>query len=109
MQLDVKTGQTVVADVQGHSAINGAPIPTGSVVHFTSNDEAVATVPADLTTTVDGDVLDVPITIVAAGATDIHVTVTAPDGSVFEDTAQLTVGEPIPGLLRVALTLRTVP
>jgi len=108
MQLDAKLGQVIVADVVGHSALNGAQIPDGSIATFTSNDPAVATVTPAPTTITGGFLFSLPITILALGATDIHVSVATPDGSVFEDTAQLTVSEPVPGLVRVELVLRVV-
>jgi len=36
------------------------------------------------------------------------VSVTTPDGTIFEDTASIVVGQPVPGLVRVELVLRTL-
>ena len=107
--LTVKLGATVNALLEGHSALNGAVIPEGATVQFTSNDEAVATVPDHADVPVGGTgSLVIPVTVLGIGSTDIHVTVTTLDG-VFEDTATLVVEPlPVPGLARVTLTLQEV-
>ena len=106
--LTVKLGASVTAEVRGHSALNGAVIPDGAFVEFSSNDPTVATVPATGAVPPGGaGSIAVPVTVLALGSTDIHVKVTTPDG-VFEDTATLIVEPlPVPGLARVELILRT--
>ena len=106
MALTVTLGATVTATIDGHSATNGAPFPTGSKVALTSNDATVATVPDSVPDTVDGQAtLSVPVTVLASGSTDITATVTAPDGTPFTDTQQLVVAPAVPGLTHITLTL----
>ena len=106
MALTVTLGATVTATIDGHSATNGAPFPTGSKVTLASNDPTVATVPDTIPDTVEGmATVAVPVTVLASGSTDIHATVTAPDGTVFEDTQQLVVAPAVPGLTHITLTL----
>lgn len=106
MQLTVTVGASVNAVLDGHSAVNGANIPEGSTVAFTSNDPTVATVPASADVPAGGtQEIMVPVTVLASGSTDITATVTAPDGSVFTDTASLIVTPAVPGLTHVTLTL----
>ena len=110
MVLNCMLGDTVLADIIGHSAVNGANIPDGSTISLSSNDTTVATVPDSVPVPPGGapSITDIPVTVVAVGSADIHLTVTAPDGSVFEDTASIIVGQPVPGLVRVELNLRTL-
>lgn len=106
MLLEVKLGTAVNVVIDGHSALNGAVIPEGSTVAITSNDPTVAIV-ADVTVPAGGaSQLVTACTLLAVGATDIHVVVTTPDGSIFEDTASLLVDPAaIPGLARISVTL----
>ena len=106
MALTVTIGATVTGTVDGHSAVNGAPFPTGSTVALVSNDPTVATVPSGLPNTTEGQTsIAVPITVLASGSTDITATVTAPDGTPFTDTQQLIVTPAVPGLTHITLTL----
>lgn len=105
MQLTVTLGATVQAVIDGHSANNGAPIPTGSHVVLASNDPSVATVPDVPDLAADQSEISVPVTVLASGSTDITVTVTTPDGTPFTDTATLIVAPAVPGLTHVTLTL----
>lgn len=106
MQLTIVLGATVTAQLDGHSAVNGALIPEGSTVAATSNDEAVATIAPFVIPAGGAQTVTSAVTVLAVGSTDFHVTVTTPDGSVFEDTATLIVGPvPVPGLTHVTLTL----
>lgn len=107
MNLTVVLGTPVSAQLIGHSAVNGANIPDGATVTAVSNDTTVATVPTTVSVPAGGaPSLVFDVTVLGPGATDIHVTVSTPDG-VFEDTATLVVTPlPIPGLVRVELTLQ---
>lgn len=107
MNLTVVLGTPVTAQLIGHSAVNGANLPEGATVSVVSNDTTVATVPATVPVPSGGaPALLFDVTVLGAGATDIHVTVTTPEG-VFEDTATLVVTPlPLPGLVRVELTLQ---
>jgi hypothetical protein len=107
MNLTVVLGTSVNLAVLGHSAVNGANIPEDATVALTSNDPSVATVPATLPVPPGGSQqLTTTVTVLAAGSTDIHGTVTLADGSVFEDTATLLVTPlPVPGLVRIELVL----
>ena len=107
MDLNIILGQNVEAVIDAHSTINGSIIPDTATVELTSNDPTVATVSATVPVPPGGtDQIVLDVTVLAVGATDIHVKVTTTDG-VFEDTATLTVAPtPIPGLARVSLTLR---
>lgn len=110
MVLDIILGAQVNLEIEGHSALNGAVLPEGATVAVASNDPAVATVDPIVIPAGGAQKLTAPVTILATGATDIHVTVTTPDGNVYEDTATLTVGEaPVPGLARIAVSLVEVP
>jgi len=110
MVLNCMLGDTVLADIIGHRAVNGATIPEGSNVSLSSNDTSVATVPDTVAVPPGGapSLTDIPVTILAVGSADIHVSVTTPDGTIFEDTASIVVGQPVPGLVRVELVLRTL-
>lgn len=110
MVLTVVIGSTVVLDILGHSASNGAPLGADSAIALTSNAPEVATVPATVPGTGETSITDVPVTIVGTGSTDISVSVTPKDGSgPFTDTATLLVTPlPVPGLARVELVLRQV-
>lgn len=112
MTLNINLGDTVVAQVDGHSASNGALIPDGSTVALASNDPTIATVPATVPVPAGGaqSIPGIPVTVVAtvAGSTDITCDVTAPDGSVFHDSATLIVAIPAPGLVSITLTLSKV-
>lgn len=103
--LIVKVGATVIYRLQGHSNINGAVIPEGSVAALLSNAPEVATVPASVTFSAASETLDVPVTILAAGATDIFHDLVAPDGSHYQGGDTLIVEVVIPGLLSVSGTL----
>jgi hypothetical protein len=107
MQLNVNTGDTVVAQLDGHSASNGAPIPENSTIAMSSNDPAVATVPATVTVPAGGAVTigQIPVTILAAGSTDITHNTTTPDGTQYTASATLVVTQVVPGLLSISLTL----
>ena len=108
MSLTVILGATVDALLEGHSAINGAPIPEGATIALTSNDPLVATVPATVPVPTGGaQSFVIPVTVLAVGSTDFHVMVTDADGT-FEATATLLVTPlPSPGLVSVTLTLRS--
>ena len=109
MVLTVPLGATVVLDILGHSAVNGAPLGVDSVITLVSNAPEVATVPASVPGTADTQILGVPVTIVAAGSADINVKVSPKDNSgPFEDTATLVVTPTVPGLVSVQLILRQV-
>ena len=106
MQLTVVLGATVTVTLDGHSATNGAPFPDGSNIAYTSNDPTVATVPASAGPTAGSQSsISVPATVLASGSTDITATLTAPDGTVFTDTATLIVTPVVAGLTHVVLTL----
>jgi len=107
--LDVKLGAVVNLVVTGHSALNGKEIPAGSTVALTSNNPAVATLPATVDISSDAPMLVIPTTIVGVGTTDGHVTLTTPDAVVYEATATLTV-EPLPepGLVRITAEFHEV-
>jgi|SRR5215468_4813077 len=111
MDLSVPVGAVVVLDIFGHSAVNGAPIPEGTTIAITSNDTTVATVPDSVTVPPGGaeSLTNIPVTLMGEpGSTDIHVVATAPDGTIFEDTATLVVSTPVPGLVRIEAVLRAV-
>lgn len=104
METDVLIGDKVTLAIDGHSANNGAPIPEGSTVSITNNDPTVATFDTSVAVPPGGaQHLELPVTILAKGSTDAHVTVTTPDGSVFEGTATLVVAEPVPGLASISV------
>jgi hypothetical protein len=105
MTLTIQLGATVTAVIDGHSAINGAPIPAGAKITLTSNDPTVATVPAVPDLTVDTPSLSVPVTVLAVGSTDISCHVDAGNAGVFDATASLIVGAVVAGLTHIALTL----
>ena len=110
MVLTVVIGSTVVLDILGHSANNGAPLKADSVIALTSNAPEVATVAANVPSTDNTSITDIPITIGGTGSTDISVEVRPADGSgPFVDTATLLV-TPLPqqGLVRVEIVLRQV-
>lgn len=108
MQLTVVIGSTVVLDILGHSANNGAPLGADSAIALSSNAPEVATVSATVPGSDQTSITDVPVTIVGTGSTDIQVNVTPKDGSgPFSDIATLLVTPlPVPGLARVELVLR---
>lgn len=109
MELDVNTGDTVVARLEGHSQDDGAAIPEGSKVSMSSNDTSVATVPDTADVPPGGaQVIDVPVTVLAAGSTDITHNTTTPDGTMYTASAVLVVTEKVPGLLSISLTLMKV-
>lgn len=96
MQLTVVIGSTVVLDILGHSASNGAPIPADAAVALTSNAPEVATVPATATPDGSNQITGVPVTIVGSGSTDIQATVSPKDSTgPFTDVATLLV-TPLP-------------
>ncbi len=108
MNLTVLFGETVEGDIRAFTALDLPHlIPEGATVALTSNEVAVATVPATVPVPVGGAAdLTFDVTILAPGSTDIHVVLTTPDGT-FEDTATLTVTPaPEPGIAKVTLTLR---
>jgi len=106
MVLEVKLGTAVNAIIDGHSSVNGATIPDSSSISMTSNDPTVALVTAPTLPPGGAQQLVASVTVLAVGSTDIHVTVTTPDGSVFEATATLIVDPaPEPGLALITLTL----
>jgi len=109
MQLVVPLGSTVTAVLDGHSAVDGANFPDGSKLAVSSNDPAMATVPADGGGIPPGGAsseVSFPVTVVGPGSTDLQATVTDPQGNPFTDTATLIVSPPIPpGLTHVVLTL----
>jgi len=105
MQLTVTVGATVNAVIDGHSATNGASIPSGSKIAIVSNDPTVATVAAIPDLTADQQEITAPVTVLASGSTDLTVTVTTPDGTPFTDVATLIVAPAVPGLTHVTLTL----
>jgi len=77
-----KLGQTVTLVIDGHSALNGAKIPEGSMVALSSNDTTVATVPATIDVPAGGaKQLNALVTLLATGATDCPVTVIDPAGT----------------------------
>lgn len=110
MALTVVIGSTVVADIFGHSASNGAPLGADSAITLTSNAPEVATVPSTVPGTDQTSITDIPVTIVGTGSTDITVSVSPKDGSgPFVSTATLLVTPlPVPGLASVELVLRQV-
>ena len=107
MFLTVKEGALVIAHIEGHSSLNGAVIPGLSVIELTSNDPTVAAAGIPNTFPPEGaQAFDVGIVVMGVGSTDIHLTVTTPDGTIYEDTATLVVEKtPEPGLVRVTITL----
>ena len=107
MQVTAKLGQTVTAEIQGHSALNGALIPADATVTMTSNDPTAATVPATVPVPAGGaQEIQVPVTLVATGVTDIGVAVKTADGSIYAATATLLIEPaPQPGLVSVSLDL----
>src|SRR5205814_3996605 len=77
MQLVVPLGSTVTAVLDGHSAVDGANFPDGSKLTATSNDPAVATVPADGGGIPPGGAsseVTFPVTVVGPGSTDLQAT-----------------------------------
>lgn len=108
MNLTVVIGSTVVLDILGHSASNGASLGVDSVITLSSNAPEVATVPGTVPGTAENQIIDVPVTIVGTGSTDIKVAVSPKDSTgPFEDIATLLVTPlPVPGLARVELVLR---
>ena len=110
MSLNVLLGATVVCDIVGHSASDGAPIPDSATVKLGSNDPTVATVPDTVTVPAGGTqvISNIPITVVAAGSTDITADATTSDGTVFHAAATLIVATPVPGLASIELVLREV-
>lgn len=108
--LTVVIGSTVVLDILGHSASNGAAIPADAAVSITSNAPEVATVPATATPDGSSSITGIPVTIVATGSTDISASVSPKDGTgPFVDTATLLVTPlPVPGLARIEVVLRQV-
>lgn len=110
MVLTVVIVSTVVLDILGHSASDGAPLGADSAITLTSNAPEVATVPGTVPGTADTQITGVPVTIVGTGSTDISVSVAPKDGSgPFVDTGTLLVTPlPVPGLARVELVLRQV-
>jgi len=110
MALTATLGQTVTLTIDGHSAVNGAVIPSGSTVVIVSNDATVATA-ADVPTLVaDQMTIVTPVTLLAAGSTDFSVTVTAPTGDVFTASDSLIVNPvAVPGLTHISATLAVAP
>lgn len=110
MQLTVVIGSTVVLDILGHSATNGAPLGADSIITASSNAPEVCTVPANVPGTADTSISGIPVTITGTGSADIKAQVSPKDGSgPFEDIATLLVTPlPIPGLARIELVLRQV-
>ena len=108
MVLTIVIGSSVVLDILGHSASNGAPLGADSAIALSSNAPEVATVPPTVPGTTDTAIKAVPVTITGPGSTDISVTVTPKDGTgPFTDTATLLVTPlPVAGLARVELVLR---
>jgi hypothetical protein len=105
--LTIKLGDTVRLVLEGHSALNGAPIPAGSSIALTSNDPAVATSDGFVSPTPEPtQKLEAAVAVLATGSSDFHVVVTDPAGVTYEATDTLVV-EPAaePGLVRVSLTL----
>jgi hypothetical protein len=107
MPLTVQQGAPVTFRIQGHSALNGAPIPDTAKIALTSNDPTVATVPATVPVPAGGaQEVDVPVDAsVGTGSTDISGTITLPDGTVFQFSDSLIVGAVVPGLTHVTGTL----
>lgn len=104
--LSITFGQTVTAQIDGHSHANGATIPDGSTVTITSSDPTVATVgpitvPAGGAASLPG----IPVTVLAAGSTTLTATVAPPGGTALSDTATLTVTAAALPLDHVSLTL----
>lgn len=112
MILNGNLGDTFVIDLIGHSATNGAPLPS-SITLATSN-AAVATLPA----TVTPDAADatkatgIPVTTVGAGSTDFTAdgSITAPDGTTqaFHASGTLVLSVPTPGLVSIEMVIRKV-
>lgn len=110
MQLIVNLGATVVAQLDGHSASNGANIPANSTITLTSNDMTVATVPDTVPVPSDTQSIpNIPVTILAVGATDISFHLVTPDNTPYDGVANLVVNPaPAPGLVSVSITLLDV-
>lgn len=106
--MNVKVGESIEAVLAGHSALNGAVIPAGSTIAATSNAEAVLVAPVFVLPEAGAESLVASLVILGPGSTDLHVVVTAPDGTLFEDTTTVTVEVVEPGLLRVELSVRRV-
>lgn len=96
--LEVKVGELIELLVQGHSAINGAPV-TGTM-GIENNGPDVVDVPTSVEVPVDGQqTFHIPATIKGPGSADAHVTVTDAKGVLYEATASITVTPVEPGLL----------
>jgi hypothetical protein len=110
MALTVTLGQTVTLTIDGHSAVNGAMIPSGSTIAIVSNDPSVATANDIPPLTADTQTIVDPVTLLAAGSTDFSVTVTTPTGDVFTATDSLIVNPvAVPGLTHITATLAVAP
>lgn len=111
--LSVFKGATVLLEITGHSAVNGASLPEGSTVEVTSNDPETLTIGTIPPVAAGGSAkLAVPVTLLKAGTVDAHAVVTTPDGSKYEATDTIMIGEPEPGLLRIEavfVEVKTVP
>lgn len=112
MALKILVGDTkpIVFRIDGHSDLNGAPIPAGTTIALTSS-TPVATVPPTVAVPTDTPTLDVPVTLgtidpVAGGTTDITAVLTLPDARTFTVADTLVVSAaPAPGLTHVTGTL----
>lgn len=104
-------GSTIVHDIFGHSAVNGAPISADATITLISNAPEVITIP-DSPIVGDGSasILGLPATIAGTGSADVKLSVSPKDGSgPFEDTfTWLITPLPQPGLVRVELVGRVV-
>jgi hypothetical protein len=106
MAIKKNLGDTCTLTVDGHSAINGAPMPAGSSVVIVSNDATVATAADVPTLAADTPTFSTPVTLLSAGSTDFTVTVTDPSGNVFTAADSLIVNpKEVPGLTHVTATL----
>lgn len=108
--LEVKLGATVVLDLIGHGANNGAVIPEGATLGLSSNDPTVATVPATVDVPVGGtqEIDGVAVTILGPGSTDIVFDGKTLDGTPYHDSGTLVVTPVLPGLVSIELRLREV-
>lgn len=103
-------GSTLVLDIFGHSATNGAPLGADSTIALSSNAPEVITVPATVPGTTDTSILGIPVTITGTGSADAKLAVSPKDGTgPFEDTFTFLITPlPQPGLVRVELIGRQV-
>lgn len=98
--------------IESHSAVNGADFIAGATFAITSNDPAVATVDVSQIPPLAPGVraFELPVSILAAGSTDITVTETAADGTEFTGADSLVVNPaPAAGQTHIAVALVVSP